>query len=140
MKIKVKKATFANKDDLRLLINSLEETEIEINKIFFSNNHNICLIAYINQIAVGYLYAYILTDIKDRPKKMFLYSIDVVKNYQRMGVATKLISFLKEEAFVSNCSEIFVLTNNSNEAAMKMYKATGGIRENEDDVMFVYQI
>ena len=71
---------------------------------------------------------------------MFLYSIDVVKNYQRMGVATKLISFLKEEAFVSNCSEIFVLTNNSNEAAMKMYKATGGIRENEDDVMFVYQI
>jgi len=140
LNILVKKASQYNKKDLEILIESLEETRIEINQRFFSDNKNICFIAYIDENPVGYIYGYILTDIKKRPPKIFLYSIDVLSAYQRKGVATKLINYLKVEAIANKCSEVFVLTNSSNLAAMKTYEATGGIREYEDDVMFVYEI
>jgi ribosomal protein S18 acetylase RimI-like enzyme len=140
LNILVKKASQHNQKDLKILVESLEKTETEINQHFFSDNKNICFIAYIDGNPVGYIYGYILTDIKKRPVKIFLYSIDVLSAYQRKGVATKLINYLKAEAIANKCSEVFVLTNSSNLAAMKTYKATGGVRENEDDVMFVYEL
>jgi ribosomal protein S18 acetylase RimI-like enzyme len=69
---------------------------------------------------------------------MFLYSIDVFPDFQGRGVGTALIEKLKGMALARGCSEIFVLTNASNSAANRLYQKTGGIRENPDDVMYVY--
>src|SRR5690554_7231469 len=53
---------------------------------------------------------------------MFLYSIDVFPRFQRRGVATALIEELKRLAAARNCSEIFVLTNENNPAANRLYQ------------------
>ena len=65
-------------------------------------------------------------------------SIDVFPDFQGRGVGTALIEKLKGMALARGCSEIFVLTNASNSAANRLYQKTGGIRENPDDVMYVY--
>ena len=86
------------------------------------------------------MYAYVLEAPHAVRPKMFLYSIDVFPRFQRRGVATALIEELKRLAAARNCSEIFVLTNENNPAANRLYQKTGGMRENPDDVMYVYPL
>jgi len=106
---------------------------------FFTDPHNILLAAYTGGIPSGFLYAYVLSGLKTPYPKMFLYSIDVFTEYQHQGIGSRLITELKKLARTNLCSEIFVLTNKSNEAAMQLYARTGGVRENGDDVLFVYE-
>jgi ribosomal protein S18 acetylase RimI-like enzyme len=105
---------------------------------FFNDSNNILLVAYTNGIPSGFLYAYILSSLKTPYPKMFLYSIDVFENYRRKGIASNLVTELKKLANLNHCSEIFVLTNKSNEPAMNLYTKTGASVENNDDVLFVY--
>ena len=107
-------------------------------KRFFMNRSNILLIAFHKNIPCGFLYAYLLDSLNSNHPKMFLYSIDVFDDYKRTGIGTLLVNHLKRISKKHNCSEIFVLTNKSNAAAMKFYASTNGKRENTDDVMFVY--
>lgn len=97
------------------------------------------LVAYNNRIPVGFLYAYILSDLKTPFPKIFLYSIDVFVDFRRQNIASQLITELKNIAFNKKCSEIFVLTNKSNQPAINLYHKTGGKIANNDDVLFVYE-
>jgi hypothetical protein len=45
---------------------------------------------------------------------------------------------MRELAERNGMRELFVLTRRSNRAAVELYTATGGIIENEDDLLFVY--
>src|SRR5262249_27701242 len=113
-------------------------TTISPNPAFFEDEKNILLVAYDSNRPSGFLYGYLLTSLRVKSPKLFLYSIDVATQYQHRGVGTLLIEELKSLARCESCSEIFVLTNKSNSAAIKLYERTGGTPENEDDVMFVY--
>jgi len=107
---------------------------------FVENDNNILLVAMLNTEICGFLYAYFLERIDGDKPMLFLYSIDVFPDFQRKGIATKLISKLKEIAKSHNCCEIFVMTNERNEAAMRLYRKTGGRRGDADDVLFTYEI
>jgi ribosomal protein S18 acetylase RimI-like enzyme len=115
-----------------------EDKNIEPTAGFFTDPKNILLVAYSDGIPSGFLYSYILSSLKTPHPKLFLYSIDVFADYRRQKTASMLIAELKRVAFRNNCSEIFVLTNKSNEPAMNLYQKTGGKIENNDDVIFVY--
>jgi ribosomal protein S18 acetylase RimI-like enzyme len=104
------------------------------------NRKAVLLVAYRENVPCGFLYAYLLDSPNSVQPKMFLYSIDVFENHQRGGIGTCLIRYLKRIGKRENCSEIFVLTNRSNNAAMKLYESTGGKKDNTDDVMFVYSV
>lgn len=108
------------------------------NGAFFQDEDNILLVASVEGQPAGFLYAYVLEAPHLPQPKMFLYSIDVFPDFQGRGVGTALIEKLKGMALARGCSEIFVLTNASNSAANRLYQKTGGIRENPDDVMYVY--
>lgn len=71
-------------------------------------------------------------------RQMFLYEIGTEEPFQRRGVARALIEKLLEMSRERDCLEMFVLTGEANEAAMGLYETTGGVRENMDDVMFVW--
>jgi len=105
---------------------------------FVENKNNYLLIAENEGIPYGFLTAYTLPRLDELNPEIFLYEIEVNVNYQRQGVGTLLIQKLLEIAKEIKAKEIFVLTNANNMAAMKLYQSTGGIRENSDDVMFVY--
>ena len=127
--------------DERLLTELFEkagEANIEPSSEFFAQETNILLVARTDGEPSGFLFGYVLSGLKTPYPKMFLYSIDTFEAFRRQGVATALIAELKKLARNYQCSEIFVPTNAHNEAAMQLYRKTGGVRENEDDVIFVY--
>jgi len=119
------------------------KAEMKIDKIngkFFNDEKNIFLVAFDEKSPCGFLYGYLLECFQTERPYMFLYSIDVFDGYKRRGVGEKLIEKLKDIAVKYKCSEIFVLTNDSNDAAKGLYEKIGAIRENMDDVMYVYNI
>jgi GNAT superfamily N-acetyltransferase len=109
------------------------------NRLFFKDEKNILLVAYDRSQPCGFLYAYLLDDIRRDRGKLFLYSIDVFESHRNEGVGTQLIGALKQVAEEHSCNEIFVITNKNNVAAVKLYEKTGGSAEHDDDVVFVYQ-
>jgi ribosomal protein S18 acetylase RimI-like enzyme len=69
---------------------------------------------------------------------VFLYEIAVAPEYQRRGVATALIQGLERICRDEGMAEMFVFTNRSNTAAMRLYASTGGHTEADDEQMFVW--
>jgi ribosomal protein S18 acetylase RimI-like enzyme len=135
----IKRISGYDKDLVALLFTKAGEGQnLDPSPGFFTDPNNILLAAYTGGTPSGFLYAYVLTGLKTPYPKILLYSIDVFKEYQRRGVGRLLITELKELARTKRCSEIFVITNRSNEAAMQLYARTGGVMESGDDVVFVY--
>ena len=69
---------------------------------------------------------------------LFLYSLGVLPQHRRLGVGTALLSFLRTLAESAGMRELFVFTTRSNVDAVEFYKASGGIMENSDDLLFVF--
>ena len=118
----------------------LNEGKHPPNRKFFTDKKNILLIAFYKQEIAGFLWAYLLIH-PDRPRPaFFLYSIDVFEPFRKRGIAAQLIRYLKQMARKQKCFEIFVFTEPSNAAAIKLYTKTGGIKEKLKDIMFVYPL
>lgn len=111
-----------------------------VNQKFFTDDRNILLAACITGEPAGFLYAYKLDRLNSTKPLMLLYSIDVFTPFRNQGIGRALIDMLKKMAVSGGCSEIFVLTNESNIASKKLYQKTGGVRENNDDVMYTYRL
>lgn len=65
----------------------------------------------------------------------FLYELGVDPEFRRMGVATELVSELIRLCRDRGSGEMFVLTDEDNDAALATYRKAGGRRE-PDQVMF----
>lgn len=107
---------------------------------FIANKNNYLFIAKLDNIFCGFLTAYTLLRLDKLNPEIFLYEIEVNRNFRRQGIGKQLIQKLQEIAQKIKAKEIFVLTNASNTAAVNLYKSTGGKPENPDDVMFVYHL
>lgn len=72
----------------------------------------------------------------DRPDVQFLlYEIDVRPEWRNRGIGATLVNRFIDEGRAAGASEVWVLTNESNAAAMAMYSHCGLRRQNKDDVM-----
>ena len=138
MAIEIKQIRTFDEGLVTKLFSRIGGKNIHPNHHFFEDEKNILLVAYTNAEPCGFLYGYLLESLRSKQPKLFLYSIDVIEQHRRKRVGTKLIEALKEIAREHSCHEIFVLTNRSNLAAMRLYETTGGSIENNDDVLFVY--
>ncbi len=77
-------------------------------------------------VVVGGLIAYELPMYTGQFAEMFLYDIGVEDSFQRKGIATGMIEELKRICQRKHINTIFVGTSVDNEAARKLYEATGG--------------
>ncbi|MBN2380611.1 GNAT family N-acetyltransferase [candidate division WOR-3 bacterium] len=111
----------------------------KLNHAFLSKETNYLLAAYVGGIFAGFAYAYELDRIEREEPMMFFYSIDVLPEYRRQGVGKRLISELKRICAERNVSKMYVLTDEANAAAMKLYQSTGGKRAPPDSALFVYK-
>ncbi|HEX9744329.1 MAG TPA: GNAT family N-acetyltransferase [bacterium] len=125
---------------IKYLFSKIEYPNIQPKPEFFISGTGTMLVAYHDSDACGFLYAYTLHSPARLKPKMFLYSIDVFGNDRRHKVASSLIKRLKEIAREENCSEIFVLTDKYNFAAMALYETTGGVTNEAEDIMYVYNL
>lgn len=124
---------------IKHLFEKAGEPRPEPNPRFFEDEKNIMLVSRTDGAVSGFLWAYILDSPNSPfPKLLLLYSIDVFEPFRRRGIATLLIQHLKEIARAHNCHKMWVPTSKTNLAAVALYRGTGGIAQNDDDVMFTY--
>lgn len=110
----------------------------ELNDEFLKKETNYLLAAYVDNTLAGFAYAYELDRIEQSKPMVFLYSIDVLPEYQRRGIGKQLIEALRAEFTEEGFCKMFVLTDEGNTAAMRLYQSTGGKRVLPDNVLFVY--
>lgn len=99
---------------------------------WLANAHNVMIGAFEGGAPAGMAYGHVLERPDDRPDMLLLYSIDVGEAFRRRGVGTAITRAFAAEA----ADGAWVLTSESNEAAMRMYRGAGGRRPHDDDVMF----
>lgn len=105
---------------------------------FLSNPANYLIVAEAENELAGFLLAHRLERLKEESFKLFIYEVDVAKDFQRKGVGTALIEYAKNTVKQEQMINAFVFTSYSNTGAVEFYKSTGGKIENGDDLMFVY--
>lgn len=103
---------------------------------FLANESCYLLIAATGDEVVGSLNGYALTHPHRRQLQFLLYDIDVKESWRQRGIGSSLINAFVAEARKKGAFEVWVLTNQSNEAAMAMYRKCGFTRSNSDDAMF----
>jgi aminoglycoside 3-N-acetyltransferase I len=102
--------------------------------LLLDQNH--LLVAFDGERPVGMLLAYELDRRHGDERMLFIYEIGVDAEYRRRGVGRELLRRARELARARGIREGFVLTEDSNEAAVALYAAVGGVRPTETTVMF----
>jgi len=118
------------------------EWQLEHTQQFIADDHNHLLLAKTGDEVCGFVYYYILDRLDHRQKEILIYEIEVAEKCRQQGVGTSLVERIKEHAAENQISQIWVLTNESNTAAQKLYlKAGASIPNAEDkDVMFLFKV
>ncbi|MBU1627582.1 GNAT family N-acetyltransferase [bacterium] len=67
---------------------------------------------------------------------MLLYDIEVLSEYRRAGIGTKLINELKTILIKEDYKIIWIPTNRSNVTAVEFFDKMNCVQMNEDDVFY----
>lgn len=100
---------------------------------FLSSATSYLFISVVAVEVVGSLNGYsLLCPGKGQPQ-FLLSELDVKKEWRRRGFAAALVNAFVSEARASGAREVWVLTNDSNQAATAVYRQCGFTRQNVDD-------
>ena len=88
-------------------------------------NHHL-LLAYAGEGPVGFVSGVEMTH-PDKGTEMFLYELAVDEDYRRRGVGSALVEALADLARTKGCYDVWVLTEEDNEAAVATYRRAGGL-------------
>jgi len=113
---------------------------------YLADRRNYLLLAYADDravtrsdvAAVGFVRGTELGRLDGPERQMLLYEIAVAPEYQRQGIGAALIRALEQICRDEGFAEMFVFTNRSNAAAMRLYASTGAHTEADDEQMFVW--
>jgi ribosomal protein S18 acetylase RimI-like enzyme len=106
---------------------------------FLRDDRHHLLLGYLDDRPAGFVSAVEIFH-PDKSPELFLNEIGVVEGSRRHGVAHALIEELARVARERGCVQIWVLTDEDNEAAMRLYGGTGGRWEGRRQVMFEYDL
>ena len=131
------------KEDKELLLNlnAHNLNDDRRNRIidFIDDSDNYFLAALDNNHVIGFLLAYKLKRYDGLRSMLYVHEVDVKESYRRQGVATKLFDEIKRISKNEELMKIFLITNESNIAAMNLYAVEGGIRNEADEVVFEFK-
>jgi ribosomal protein S18 acetylase RimI-like enzyme len=85
---------------------------------------------------VGFVFAHELLRRHGDRSMLFVYDLGVDDEYRRRRIATRLLRGLEVIAAGRGIRSGFVVTNASNDPAMKLYESLGGVRPADDDVVW----
>jgi len=95
-------------------------------RTFLADDRHYFVVAYVGEEPVGYVFGYRLSRFDGKPPMVFIYEVAVVEHHRRRGIGRALIEEVKRLAQADGCRKMLVPTNRSNEAAMALYRCTGG--------------
>ena len=108
-------------------------------RAFLSDERNHLIVALMGEEMAGFVLGYELARLDAVAPMMFLYEIEVSLRYRRRGIGRALIGALAQICLEKRFAKMLVMTDESNEAAMKLYATTGAERPNRTDVLFNYR-
>jgi ribosomal protein S18 acetylase RimI-like enzyme len=108
-------------------------------KAFLSDERTVCLVAFIGNDPIGFLYANELYKRHGDLSHLCLYEIGVAEEYRGSGVGRQLFDALGAHAHKRGIRNGFAVTNASNRDAMELFDKVGGRRGAQDDVVFAFQ-
>jgi ribosomal protein S18 acetylase RimI-like enzyme len=103
-------------------------------RAFLANPQNTLLIAYVEEKPAGFISGHELQRLDSTRPMIFLYEVGVAEAFRGRGIGTALVRALAGRAEEGGAGEMFVLTNEANEPAMRMYAAAGGVRNEDRDI------
>jgi len=109
--------------------------DLEATRRFLEDESSHLLIAYVDGQPAGFVSGTELTHPDHSQPELFLNELGVLPAYQGRGIGRALVQRLWELARRRGCRGMWVLTDDGNVAAQRLYAATGGVRQ-EDQVMF----
>lgn len=106
---------------------------------FLRRSEACLLLCEIGDDVVGLAYGHELIH-PDGERTMLLYSLDVMERSRGHGQGRALVLAFVEEARRSGCTELWVLTDEANDAALRTYASAGGQRDSKAAVMFTWRL
>jgi ribosomal protein S18 acetylase RimI-like enzyme len=105
---------------------------------FLADPRHRLAVAIDDGLVVGFVSAvrYVHPD-KARPE-LWINEVGVAPTHHRRGIARLLLRSVLDEARSDGCSEAWVLTDRTNDAAMRTYASVGGEEHPTDQVMFTF--
>ena len=91
------------------------------------------------EVLAGWVYGHELVH-PDGERTMLLYALDVDEPCRGRGHGRALVTALVDHARSSGCTEVWVLTDDANVAALATYASAGGVREADQSVMFTWPL
>lgn len=107
---------------------------------YLADPRNLFLVATVGGVGAGFLRGTTLRQLHTRRPQMFLYEIGVARRFRRQGVGEALMHRLLRYCREHRYDEVFVLTQPTNRAAVRLYRSTGAVTETPGDRMFVYRL
>jgi ribosomal protein S18 acetylase RimI-like enzyme len=105
-----------------------DPVDLEATRRFLANETNHLLIAYVDGDPAGFVTGTELTHPDKAAPELFLNELGVDEAHRGRGIARQLVSELWRLAEEKGCRGMWVLTDEENEAAQKVYARTGGKR------------
>lgn len=101
--------------------------------------HRLC-VALDAGTVVGFVSA-VLHVHPDKPRPdLFINEVGVAPSHQRRGIASSMLEAMLRVAREAGCSEAWVLTDRTNEAAMGLYASSGGEIAPGAQIMFTFPL
>jgi ribosomal protein S18 acetylase RimI-like enzyme len=96
----------------------------EATSAFLHDPRHCLLLAYEDGQPAGFVSGVEMTH-PDKGTEMFLYELGVDEAFRRRGIATALVTTLRDLAVARGCYGMWVLTDHDNEAALATYRRAG---------------
>ncbi len=134
----------ASKDDLDAIVqvgDKLFDLPVKINraKEFLVDPRHHLMVAYFEQkivgLASGFHYVH-----PDKDPVLFIDEVGVIDDFQKKGIGKTVVQAMCDHGKSLGCSEAWVLTDESNEAAIKTYLGAGGKKTHESIVMVDFKL
>ncbi len=103
-----------------------------------SDDRNILIVAREADRPVGFLTAYEFECFEGAGSMVYFYEIQVAEDRRRTGIGRAMVDRLKTECAARGVTRIWVGTTGGNEAAQRLFEATGARRGASDYVEFIY--
>jgi aminoglycoside 6'-N-acetyltransferase I len=74
----------------------------------------------------------------DKPPQLFINEVGVASSHQGRGIGRRVLDALLERGRELGCTEAWVLTDESNSIARKLYAGAGGEIDSEPAIMYTF--
>jgi len=105
---------------------------------FLANAANYLIVAESAGELAGFVLAYRLERLDREAAQLFVYEVAVTPQLRQRGIGTSLMGYVRDLVAGESVMEAFVLTDSGNDAALRLYRGSGGQVEGAASVLFVY--